>query len=736
MPKKGYVLPLAVLVVGVLVRVLFTLQSRDLPFYYHPVLDSGFFHQWARFKAEVTWADATVPFREPGYAFFVAVLYRIFGQSFTAVRLVQSALGGLTALLIYNIGARLFGRGAGATAGLIYAVLSLAVFFTGELNGVILTVFLVVLSFHLLIAARDGRAYLKTTASGLLLGLAFMLRFTVIAALFAWLIHLLLQDRARLRAAAALVFLGFLVVPVCYNAFLLDADDSAVIPTRAGWQAFLGSSSTGGAAKQPYYVITLGAQAGAARAYAETDLTDGERDAMRFARIEGGENVSRKAAGRYWQNRTFDDLFSSPSAYLGHYFAKFGLLWGPSLPSPNIDSRFMAGYSPYITTALFPFAVLAGLGLVGFVVFTRRRSSAMLLFVIIYSLLASIYLISDADKMLLLPFLIVFCGRVLVEIVRGFTGRSPLKSAVYLVAVVVLSALLWRLPSSPVNAARHMMIMGDIYSNESLFDRAEESFEAAIAESPDFSDARLALAKLLATTGKPDRAIAELSEAIGLDPGNPRLRIEKASLLTYVQQPAEAIAEINTVEQTFPYEPRLHQFKGIALMEMDKPEEAVGELELEIAYVGGDFVTYSALGRAEFQLGKYEEAAAAYETALRSNPYSTPTVMQLADCYTMLDRNENAAEILARVVAVDPGNVRLRFKLGNALYRAGRFNEALKDFKEISKFDPRNTDILLNMGVVYAEMDSLDQAVAVWEKVLEIEPDNKIARENLKSARE
>jgi tetratricopeptide (TPR) repeat protein len=736
MSKKGYLIPLAILAIGVLVRILYTLQVRDIPFYYHPVLDSGFFHQWAKFKTEATFIDVALPFRESGYAFFLAALYRIFGESFTAVRLVQAVLGGLTGLLVYQIGAALFNRTAGAVAGAIFSVFGLAVFFTGELNETTFVVFLVVLSSYLLLRARTNATFALCTLSGVLLGVAFLSRFTVMVALVAWAVQLMLDSRTRVRAGALLLVVGFIAVPVCYNTFLLGSEERALLPTRAGWQAFLGSDSTGGAAKEPYYLITLGAEAGAARAYAEADLTDGERDAMRFARIDGGEPLGRKASGRYWQNRTFDDFFSSPSSFLGHYAYKMGLLWGPSLPSSNLDSRFLARYSPLLNNSLIPFAALAALGLAGFLVFTRRRSSSLLLFAVLYSLVASDLLVSDTDKMLLVPFLAVFGGQLVAEVFTGIRRARLVRSLVYAAVAVVLAVVIYRLPSSPVHEARHQMILGDIYSNESLFDRAEESYNDAIETDPDFSDARISLARLYATTGKVDRALITLTEATRRDPDNPRLRIEKASLLTYVERPQDALGELTDIERVYPYEPRLHQFKGIAFMELDQPEAAAEELELEIAYVGGDFVSYSALGRARLQMGEYEEAAAALEVAISSNPYSAPTVMQLADCYTMLERHENAAEILARVVSVDPGNVRLRFKLGNALYRAGRYNEALRNFKEISKFDPRNTDILLNLGVVYAEMDSLDRAVSVWERVLQLEPDNETARDNIRRARE
>jgi tetratricopeptide (TPR) repeat protein len=734
MSKKAYLIPLFVLVAGLAVRVLFTLQVRDMPFYYHPVLDSGFFHQWAAFKVNGHWIDRTLPFREPGYAFFLAAVYRIFGDSMTAARMVQAALGGMTALLAYWLGSALFNRLAGAVAGFIMAFYSLAVFFSGELNETALAVFLLVLSCYLIVRTRAGKPYMLAFLSGLTLGFAFLSRFTLIAALPAWALQLLLDKSPRLRGAVVLLVLGFAAVPALYNVFLLDAGTFSFFPMRAGWEAFLGSPATGGTAKKTHYVIDLGGEAGASRAYAETGLTDGERDAVRFAKIETGGPMTIESAGRYWGGRALGEFFSAPSRYLAGWADKIGIVWGPSLPSPNIDSRYIAGRSLLLRIFFIPFAVLAGVGLVGLIVFTRRRSSSLPAFVGLYTVLAALYLVSDADKMMLVPFLAVFSGQVGAEVYYRLRKGAVRAGVFYIIAAAAASVLLWQLPREPVDEARHLMIMGDVYAKESMFDKAEETYDKAIDENPDYSDARISLARLFATTGKPDRALATLTAASEIDPDNPQIHIEKAALLNYVGRPMEALDELAAVEDSYPYEPRLHQTKGLVLLGLGHPEAAVQEIDKQLEYVGGDFLTYSTLGRAELELEQYEEAAAALEAALAYNPYSSSTVMELADCYNKLDKPKEAIEVLLRVIKVDPGNVRLRFKLGNALYRAGRYSDALRNFKEISKFDPRNTDILLNMGVVYAAVDSLDQAVATWEKVLQIDPQNQTALDNLRKA--
>jgi tetratricopeptide (TPR) repeat protein len=165
-------------------------------------------------------------------------------------------------------------------------------------------------------------------------------------------------------------------------------------------------------------------------------------------------------------------------------------------------------------------------------------------------------------------------------------------------------------------------------------------------------------------------------------------------------------------------------------------QEAAEQLEQEVEVVGPGFITLSALGRAELALERYEEAASHLEAAMGLNPYNSPIAMQLADAYTRLGYHIKACDILSRILAIDPGNMPLRFKFANCLYRAERYVDALSHFKDLHKFDPANADFLLNMGTVYAAMDSLDRAIEVWEKALVLDPQNEMARDNLRTARE
>ena len=732
--RSDRTIAIAILVGAFLVRLVFILQTRRLSFYYHPVLDSGFFHQWATFKTNASWFEFAPAFREPLYAYFLASIYAALRESLTMARIVQSALGSVTALLIYSSARMIYGRLASAVAGIIFALSGLAIFFASEINETTLLVFLLVASAYLLLRAERSRPYVNAALSGLLLGAAFLTRFAGIAALPAWMAQLLAAKDRRLKRAALLMAAGFVVLPLCYQVLLVKGEDHSIVPLRTSWHAFLGGGSVGGTSKKPHYDIGTSGGQGTYRAIAFSDWADGQKDAMRLARIETGKSLSVGAASSHWRARALEDFKSGPGRYLRTYLTKLGIFWGPSVPPANVDSRYIAKYSFLLKNLLFAFAVIAPLGLVG----RLRRGSplAAALFMPLYSLTACLYLVTDSDKLVVIPFLAIFAGALVSEIVVGFRKHKSRKSFAYLFTVAIVGVALFLLPREKMDETRQLIILGDISREESLFDKAETAYRDAIKLAPEVPDAYIPLSKIYSSALKPEEALNILSTAAGSAARDPRVTIERSSLLLMTNRADEAVAAARPLESTYPYEPKLHEVMGMGSLAKGDMQGALAEFQQEIDYAGGGFVTYSAMGKAKLDLGQYEEAAGYLETALRFNSSNTMVAMQLADAYNKIDQYIKACDVLARVLAVDPGNMPLRFKFANSLYRAGRLEDALKQFRELSNFDPKNADFVLNMGTVYAAMDSVSLAIQTWEKALTLDPTNAFARENLKEARQ
>jgi len=717
-------------------RLVYLLQVKDLPFYYHPILDTAFFHRWAAFKQQVSWVDAAVPFREPLYAYFLGLVYSGLRESMNLARVIQCILGGATAMLVYSIGRKVYGVTAGIVAGILFALAGPALFFASELNEVTLTLFLLVAGAYLLLRANHDRPYLNCGLSGLFLGAAFVSSFATIAALPAWFVGCLASKNAGIKRAAVIMVIGFLIAPFCYHLFLLRTDQRTVFPLRTSWQAFLGAGNTGGTASRSWYEINVAGQKGAYRAIARPGRIEGQRDALRFAAIEDDKIETPADAHGHWGRRAMEDLASDPLAYFGTYFTKLGLFWGTSQPPANLDMRFLAQYSWLLKTRVFSFAVIAAMGLAGLVLGTRRELLHLGIFIPLSSVIIALYLVSDAGKIMVVPFLCVFSGYLVSELVRRLRRSETARAATLIVTAVAVGVLIYLLPARETDRVANLVAVGDVYGDVAVFDRAEELYREAIDHDPDRPEPYVSLARLYGNTGKAQAGVEILNTATGRKVQDPRIGIEKASLLIMLGGYDEALSALEGVKRTHPYEPRLYQLMGLSHLNRDRPDLALEDLERELDHVGGGLITYSALGNAKFELGEYEDSARYLESALAINPYNAPASVQLADTYSRLGQPLKACEVLGNILSVDPGNMPLRFKLANYLFRADRPLDALGHLKELYKFDPGNADILVNMGAVYADMDSLARAVEIWQRALVLDPDNDMARENLKLAEE
>ncbi len=128
-------------------------------------------------------------FRPPGYPFFLAALYMIFGHSYAAVKIAQSLLGALTCLMIFLIGQRLFSRRVGVIAATLATVYPFLVLYAGFLLSETLFVFLSTVFLYALVRLRERYASKWVALGGLVLGVMNLIRpvtLLIPAFLFFW----------------------------------------------------------------------------------------------------------------------------------------------------------------------------------------------------------------------------------------------------------------------------------------------------------------------------------------------------------------------------------------------------------------------------------------------------------------------------------------------------------------------------------------------------------------------
>ena len=115
-------------------------------------------------------------FRPPLYPSFLALIYRIFGHSYLAVRVVQAILGALTCIVIYFIALELIDRNAALISGLLAAVNISFIKSTEHFLTELIATFLISLIVFSLIKLKRSSSLSKQAFVGLLAGLIALTR--------------------------------------------------------------------------------------------------------------------------------------------------------------------------------------------------------------------------------------------------------------------------------------------------------------------------------------------------------------------------------------------------------------------------------------------------------------------------------------------------------------------------------------------------------------------------------
>jgi len=140
----------AIFVAALAVRLLHVWLLSGSPFFDALLGDARGYDEWARRIAGGDWVGTDVFYQAPLYPYFLGVLYKVFGHSLAAVRILQAIVGAGSCALVGLAGYRFFSVRVGAIAGFVLAVYAPAIFFDALIQKSVLDLFFIALSLWLI----------------------------------------------------------------------------------------------------------------------------------------------------------------------------------------------------------------------------------------------------------------------------------------------------------------------------------------------------------------------------------------------------------------------------------------------------------------------------------------------------------------------------------------------------------------------------------------------------------
>lgn len=669
-----------VLAVGLWLRWSYLQEIRLTPEFSHPLIDPLFNDYWARGMVTGDWSSSIVMraygylpdirnmpyFKAPGYAYFLSVVYRLFGLSYMAVRVVQMGAGLLSAVVALLLGRSVFGRPVGLVAAGFMSVYWGFIYFEGQLAEVSILTLLILLFLYFLYRCARFAALPNALLAGITLGIAALMRpnvllLAVAAASWGWWVVRRRRGSVWFPAFVVPLVLALIVTiaPVTLRNYAVSGE-FVPISTNLGINLYIGNNESSEG--------TIGS--GSSEVSGFGSCFDYDRTVARLERSLGTRLTPSDVSAHYL-SKAVEFATHHPGRLLRLTLRKAYLLVSPHEITLNrvvyydrLDSRTLSAIALRFPAAL-------SLGIVGtFLILRARRrkatgapsplgteaaayETALLVPLLALTYLASLlpFFIASSYRMPVVPLLLLPGAYAVCWIGSRLAARDIRVAALWLVlllAVFVLASVPF-LPYEPDLGKWHLD-RGTVRDLDHLYADAAAEYHKAIAAAPDSAPVHYNLGIVLARLGDLDAAAVEFERATELDPGLAAAHSSLAHVRLTQGRKAEAADSYRRAVRANPRSVRDRASLATLLMKN----------------------------------GSFHEAARLLEEALMIDPNDVISLVSLSQVlslspYKELRDGKRAVQLAERAIKIEGGNDPSLFRTLAAAYaEAGDFEAAVR----------------------------------------------------------
>jgi tetratricopeptide (TPR) repeat protein len=509
----------AIVLLALSLRLAHVMEMRESLVFQNPVLDGRFYHLWAQQILSGTASGNSVFVLNPGYAYFLAALYRVFHASVSVPVVVQCVFGAASCLLVHRLGALLFDRKTALLAAALAAVYPVSILYDGLLVTAGIVVLLNLLAISLLLTLRRSWHQLLP---GAVIGVSALFRPTVLAFVPFALVWLAAGRKRR--------SLGFFVAGCAAVLLPVLARNYA-----AGGQFTLASAGLG-------MNLSIGNNPRADGAYAPQPFESGDpqfqaeeyrQEASRLSGrvLDGGETST------FWLRTALGFIAGDPAAAAALLCRKAALFVNKAEIPTNMDLSYLLERSFLGHVRFLSFGVIFPLALFGMITAGGAATRLLQYYVAAYFLANLVFFVGSEYRYPVMPALFVFCA-------GAVTALARVRSAPGVIAAVSVLGVL------------------GVASNVTLYEN-------------DRSVIHNNLGNIAIRQGLQAQAIAEYRTALEIDPDSVPARVNLASIYFNRREYDLAIAEYRRVVDTNPSFADAHYFLGLCYYSLGKYREAL-----------------------------------------------------------------------------------------------------------------------------------------------------------------
>jgi Flp pilus assembly protein TadD/4-amino-4-deoxy-L-arabinose transferase-like glycosyltransferase len=584
----------------------------------------------------------------PLYIYWLAVTFAAF-QSFTAVRVLQAALGTVAVGCVFVAARQWFGNRAAWIAATAAALTGLFTFYESLLLQTALDPFLTAASLAALALALTLRKDTSRwfVATGVLFGLQTLNRPNVVVAAAAVGVALLVLR--RWRAVALLVVGGAIALTPAVLRNAKVAGEWSPLSSHGGLNFYIGNNADADGTYHSVPGVT-------------PNIEGQERDTRRIAEQALGHQLTDAQVSTYFVDLGLKWIREDPVAAASLAGRKLAYTLS-AVHLPLNDSYTFYAYDE--GTLLLVLAggawILIPLGLAGLIIYAPRDRLRPYLvwtsFVPAYAVSVAVFFAADRYRLPLLVPMCVGTGAWIDGVWSRWLQEARPKPSRYMLSVA-LALVFFILVNWPLH-------LDDGRSEERTRMAEQSAAMGSRAEAEQW---------------------AAKAEAMSGEPSVVQFRVGRA--FSQSHDPAAAVTYLQRAVTLAPGRPEIEYALGQALMDSGRPEEAIPHLRIAVEQGVRTDLAGVDLVRALVAVGDRDAAIRILSSIAPANAADADSWLVLGELAVQLAAQDLQVRFFDRAVDANPSNATAHLNLAVALAQSGRLHEARTHAAEALRLQP------------------------------------------------
>ncbi len=267
--------------------------------------------------------------------------------------------------------------------------------------------------------------------------------------------------------------------------------------------------------------------------------------------------------------------------------------------------------------------------------------------------------------------------------------------------------------------------LGVSYLDEKLYREALSHFERAVLEKPGYADLQCYLGSTYFYIGELKKARAVLDRALEISPGYPKARYYYGLLLYALGEKKDAVEYLSGGIPDLERPGTANVNLALVHLKEGNLEEAMLVLKevLETGEESADVLYF--LGEVYMRMGRFEEAEELFRRSLEINPTFLRAREKLAVLLVRREDYGGAEEVLGKN-GEDFADI---YKImGDIKYFRGELDAAEELYRRSLKVNSEYSEAVISLAMTLRKKGREEEAGELLEKILEIEPENVLAR--------